>query len=161
MRIPTSILILCFTAACSGDLTLPGGGPDGPGAPEPDRVRTQADEVRRFVERQLDDSGAGEADLDLLLYGKDRKYKMAIGNIRERLKLHFDAEGALESRVRDSTYEVHIRMPYRSVREAQKTEAGATVPGERRSANRRSAEPHANGEGPRTIAGGSAGASRG
>jgi hypothetical protein len=39
MRIPTSILVLCFTAACSGDLTLPGGGPDGPGAPEPDRVR--------------------------------------------------------------------------------------------------------------------------
>ena len=39
MRIPTSILILCFTAACSGDLTLPGGGPEGPGAPEPDRVR--------------------------------------------------------------------------------------------------------------------------
>lgn len=39
MRIPTSILILCFTAACSGDLTLPGGGPDGPGAPEPDQVR--------------------------------------------------------------------------------------------------------------------------
>ena len=39
MRIPTSILILCFTAACSGDLTLPGGGPDGPGTPEPDRVR--------------------------------------------------------------------------------------------------------------------------
>ena len=39
MRIPTSLLILCFTAACSGDLTLPGGGPDGPGVPEPDRVR--------------------------------------------------------------------------------------------------------------------------
>ena len=39
MRISTSILILCFTAACSGDLTLPGGGPDGPGVPEPDRVR--------------------------------------------------------------------------------------------------------------------------
>ena len=39
MRIPTSILILCLTAACSGDLTLPGGGPDGPGVPEPDRVR--------------------------------------------------------------------------------------------------------------------------
>ena len=39
MRIPTSILTLCFVAACSGDLTLPGGGPEGPGAPEPDRVR--------------------------------------------------------------------------------------------------------------------------
>ena len=40
--------------------------------------------------------------------------KMALGNIRERLKLHFDAEGTLESRVRDATYEVHIRMPYRT-----------------------------------------------
>ena len=42
--------------------------------------------------------------------------KMALGNIRERLKLHFDAEGALESRVREAMYEVHIRMPYRTVR---------------------------------------------
>ena len=42
--------------------------------------------------------------------------KMALGNIRERLKLHFDAEGTLESRVREATYEVHIRMPYRTVR---------------------------------------------
>ena len=40
--------------------------------------------------------------------------KMALGNIRERLKLHFDAEGRLESRVRDAAYEVHIRMPYRT-----------------------------------------------
>jgi two-component system sensor histidine kinase AlgZ len=40
--------------------------------------------------------------------------KMALGNIRERLKLHFDAEGTLESRVRDTMYEVHIRMPYRT-----------------------------------------------
>ena len=43
MRIPTSILILGLVAGCSGDLTLPGGGPEGPeapGAPEPDRVRT-------------------------------------------------------------------------------------------------------------------------
>jgi hypothetical protein len=39
---------------------------------------------------------------------------MALGNIRERLKLHFDAEGTLESRVRDTMYEVHIRMPYRT-----------------------------------------------
>ena len=42
--------------------------------------------------------------------------KMALGNIRERLQLHFDAEGALESRVRDATYEVHIRMPYRTTK---------------------------------------------
>ncbi len=38
MRFPASILTLCFVAACSGDLTLPGG-PEGPGTPEPDRVR--------------------------------------------------------------------------------------------------------------------------
>ena len=44
--------------------------------------------------------------------------KMALGNIRERLQLHFDAEGALESRVRDSIYEVHIRIPYRTASRA-------------------------------------------
>lgn len=39
--------------------------------------------------------------------------KMALGNIRERLALHFDAEAALTSRVKADAYEVHIRMPYR------------------------------------------------
>jgi two-component system, LytTR family, sensor histidine kinase AlgZ len=38
--------------------------------------------------------------------------KMAIANIRERLALHFDAEASLDARVRDSTYEVHIAIPY-------------------------------------------------
>ena len=38
--------------------------------------------------------------------------KMALGNIRERLALHFDAEGRLESRVEDNGYTVHIRLPY-------------------------------------------------
>ncbi len=42
--------------------------------------------------------------------------KMALGNIRERLTLHFDAEGTLESRVRDAAYEVHVRMPYRTTK---------------------------------------------
>jgi len=42
--------------------------------------------------------------------------KMALANIRERLKLHFDAEGTLESRVRDAAYEVHIRLPYRTTK---------------------------------------------
>jgi two-component system sensor histidine kinase AlgZ len=37
--------------------------------------------------------------------------KMAIANVRERLALHFDAEGALESRVIGDAYEVHLRMP--------------------------------------------------
>ncbi len=44
--------------------------------------------------------------------------KMALANIRERLALHFDAEAGLESKVNKETYEVHIRMPYR-------TDAGA------------------------------------
>ncbi len=82
--------------------------------------------------------------------------KMAIGNIRERLKLHFDAEGVLESRVREGIYEVHIRMPYRSAREAQKAQADAAAP---RNGDRRSEEVRP-GDG-RTIAGGNAGAPRG
>ncbi|MDQ6621235.1 MAG: histidine kinase [Pseudomonadota bacterium] len=39
--------------------------------------------------------------------------KMALGNVRERLSLHFDAEANLTSRVKADAYEVHIRMPYR------------------------------------------------
>jgi len=38
--------------------------------------------------------------------------KMALGNIRERLALHFDAEASLQVRVGDSEYEVHITIPY-------------------------------------------------
>ena len=48
--------------------------------------------------------------------------KMALSNIRERLKLHFDAEGVLDSRVRDAAYEVHIRMPYRTTKPVVKRE---------------------------------------
>jgi two-component system sensor histidine kinase AlgZ len=44
-----------------------------------------------------------------------RGNRMAIANIRERLALHFDAEAALVSRVTRDSYEVHIRMPYRTV----------------------------------------------
>ena len=51
--------------------------------------------------------------------------KMALGNIRERLKLHFDAEGTLESRVREAAYEVHIRMPYRTARAPAPREAAS------------------------------------
>src|SRR5450432_2928195 len=40
--------------------------------------------------------------------------KMALSNIRERLALHFDAEAGLESKTTKDTYEVHIRMPYRT-----------------------------------------------
>ncbi len=40
--------------------------------------------------------------------------KMALANVRERLALHFDAEASLESRVNKDSYEVHIRIPYRT-----------------------------------------------
>jgi two-component system sensor histidine kinase AlgZ len=39
--------------------------------------------------------------------------KMAIGNIRERLALHFDAEAGLNSKQMKNTWQVHIYMPYR------------------------------------------------
>jgi two-component system sensor histidine kinase AlgZ len=39
--------------------------------------------------------------------------KMALGNIRERLALHFDAEASLKSSVTDDAYQVHIVIPYR------------------------------------------------
>ena len=42
--------------------------------------------------------------------------KMALGNIRERLQLHFDAEASLTSRVTDDAYQVHIVLPYRRER---------------------------------------------
>ncbi|MEO8156202.1 MAG: histidine kinase [Betaproteobacteria bacterium] len=49
-------------------------------------------------------------------YRKDGSHhagnKMALGNIRERLALHFDAEASLQSRVGDNEYEVHITIPY-------------------------------------------------
>jgi two-component system sensor histidine kinase AlgZ len=49
-------------------------------------------------------------------YRKDGSHhagnKMALGNIRERLALHFDAEASLQARVGDNEYEVHITIPY-------------------------------------------------
>jgi two-component system sensor histidine kinase AlgZ len=51
--------------------------------------------------------------------------KMALANVRERLALHFDAEASLESRVLTDAYEVHIRMPYRTVAPPEPAE-GAT-----------------------------------
>jgi two-component system sensor histidine kinase AlgZ len=39
--------------------------------------------------------------------------KMALGNIRERLALHFDAEASLKSSVTEDAYQVHIVIPYR------------------------------------------------
>ena len=51
--------------------------------------------------------------------------KMALDNIRERLALHFDAEASLESKVTRDSYEVHIRMPYRTQRPAAAGSASA------------------------------------
>ena len=49
--------------------------------------------------------------------------KMALGNVRERLALHFDAEASLESRVTKDGYEVHIRLPYRRASDAGTAQA--------------------------------------
>jgi two-component system sensor histidine kinase AlgZ len=38
--------------------------------------------------------------------------KMALGNIRERLALHFDAEASLTTRINSNSYQVHIVIPY-------------------------------------------------
>jgi len=45
--------------------------------------------------------------------------RMALANIRERLALHFDAEASLESKVNRESYEVHIRMPYRTTADSE------------------------------------------
>jgi len=39
--------------------------------------------------------------------------KMALGNIRERLALHFDAEAQIVTKVTGNQYRVHIVIPYR------------------------------------------------
>jgi two-component system, LytTR family, sensor histidine kinase AlgZ len=39
--------------------------------------------------------------------------KMALGNIRERLTLHFDAEASLKTSIANDAYQVHIVLPYR------------------------------------------------
>ena len=43
---------------------------------------------------------------------------LIIASFRELLALHFDAEASLESRVNRDSYEVHIRMPYRTTKAA-------------------------------------------
>jgi two-component system, LytTR family, sensor histidine kinase AlgZ len=39
--------------------------------------------------------------------------KMAMGNIRERLALHFDVEASMKTQVTGNTYQVTINLPYR------------------------------------------------
>src|SRR5512134_3454778 len=53
--------------------------------------------------------------------------RIALANIRERLALHFDVEGVLESGVNGSSYEIRMTMPYRRA-------APHTVPGVRAAA---------------------------
>jgi len=38
--------------------------------------------------------------------------KMAIGNIRERLQLHFDAEATMDAKLAGGQYQVTITLPY-------------------------------------------------
>ena len=40
--------------------------------------------------------------------------KMALKNIKERLKLHFDLESSIKTHVKYNRYEVHIRIPFGS-----------------------------------------------
>jgi two-component system sensor histidine kinase AlgZ len=54
--------------------------------------------------------------------------KMALDNVRERLALHFDAEGSLESKVVADAYEVHLRMPYRRAKPAAAPHVDAPRP---------------------------------
>jgi two-component system sensor histidine kinase AlgZ len=56
--------------------------------------------------------------------------KMALGNVRERLALHFDAEASLESRVTKDGYEVHIRLPYRTSANHASTRDAPRPPGQ-------------------------------
>jgi two-component system sensor histidine kinase AlgZ len=39
--------------------------------------------------------------------------RIALGNIRERLQLHFDVEAKMDSGVVGKSYEIHMQMPYR------------------------------------------------
>jgi two-component system sensor histidine kinase AlgZ len=41
--------------------------------------------------------------------------KMAIGNIIERLSLHFDAEASLLTTINNNSYQVHIIVPYKTI----------------------------------------------
>jgi two-component system sensor histidine kinase AlgZ len=53
--------------------------------------------------------------------------RIALANIRERLALHFDVEGILESGVKGSRYEIRMVMPYRRA-------SPHTLPGQRAAA---------------------------
>lgn len=52
--------------------------------------------------------------------------KMAVGNIRERLQLHFDVAAELTTRVGDGTYEVRMAMPYVRAGKGEKGKKGGS-----------------------------------
>jgi two-component system sensor histidine kinase AlgZ len=82
--------------------------------------------------------------------------KMALANIRERLKLHFDTEGTLESTVLENAYEVHIRLPYRPAKSTVRDEGA--VPTERRE-QKRDSGPQRPSAGERVLGDGKSGTS--
>ncbi|MFC4160377.1 sensor histidine kinase [Chitinimonas lacunae] len=52
---------------------------------------------------------------------------MAMGNIRERLLLHFDAEASLKTTVGPDYYQVHLTLPYRPARRKERRINGRTA----------------------------------
>jgi len=58
--------------------------------------------------------------------------KMAFANVRERLALHFDVEASLDATARGDSYEVHIRMPYRTAEQSALVRRGPDKPAESR-----------------------------
>jgi two-component system, LytTR family, sensor histidine kinase AlgZ len=59
---------------------------------------------------------------------KSKGNNMAVGNIRERLKLHFDTEGTLAQTTRGNVYEVRVTMPYRKALHSPNTLQSVNLP---------------------------------
>jgi two-component system, LytTR family, sensor histidine kinase AlgZ len=59
---------------------------------------------------------------------KSKGNNMAVGNIRERLKLHFDTEGTLAQTTRGNVYEVRVTMPYRKAVHSPNTLQSVNLP---------------------------------
>jgi two-component system, LytTR family, sensor histidine kinase AlgZ len=67
------------------------------------RIERRGDRVRARIENPYHEGAPAQPG-----------NRMALENIRERLRLFFDAEATLESRVQDGRYRVEIEIPYRS-----------------------------------------------
>ena len=60
----------------------------------------------------------GDGSVEVVLrgqsgFGDSEGNRIALGNIRERLQLHFDVEAKMDSGVVGKSYEIHMQMPYR------------------------------------------------